>query len=298
MFRCSETWVRSFLLHNLHWRMRKSTRAAQKLPTNVDEVCQEQFFRLALTICDNVIHSPVFYVNINQTNVVFQPITSSTYEEIRLKQVAVVGQEEKRAFTLVVGISAAGDLLPFQAIYQGKSKCSLPSPSAPSYNEAMRLNFKLEFSNTDTYWSTYDLMCSYVTDILVPYWMKAKLDVGALTDQECVLQLDVWTVHRAVAFRTWLDVTWPWIKYRFVPASTTGVAQPCDVGIQRLLKLSIKECQHSDVVKETLNQLQSGIAATDLWLDVTIGTLCNRSVHWLVSAHKAINKPEIVKKVK
>ncbi|KIK80340.1 hypothetical protein PAXRUDRAFT_158942, partial [Paxillus rubicundulus Ve08.2h10] len=102
-----------FLLHNLHWRMHKSTCASQKLPTNVDEVCQEQFFRLALTIHDNVIHSPAFYVNINQTNVVFQPVTSSTYEEIGSKQVAVVGQEEKWVFTLVVGISATGNLLLF-----------------------------------------------------------------------------------------------------------------------------------------------------------------------------------------
>ncbi|KIK77740.1 hypothetical protein PAXRUDRAFT_165846, partial [Paxillus rubicundulus Ve08.2h10] len=31
-------------------------------------------------------------------------------------------------------------------------------------------------------------------------------------------------------------------------------------------------------------------------LDVKIGTLCGHSVHWLISAHKAINKPEIVKK--
>ncbi|KIK77739.1 hypothetical protein PAXRUDRAFT_165845 [Paxillus rubicundulus Ve08.2h10] len=61
-------------------------------------------------------------MNIDQTNVVLQPVTSSTYEEIGSKQVAIVRQEEKWVFTLVVGISAAGDLLPFQAIYQGKSK--------------------------------------------------------------------------------------------------------------------------------------------------------------------------------
>ncbi|KIK73787.1 hypothetical protein PAXRUDRAFT_177471 [Paxillus rubicundulus Ve08.2h10] len=99
-------------------------------------------------------------------------------------------------------------------------------------------------------------MCSYVTEILVPYWPKAMLNAGASTDQECVLQLDIWVVHFSVAFHTCLDVTWPWIKYRFGPAGTTCVAQPFNVGIQYLLKLYIKECQHSDVIKETLNQLQ------------------------------------------
>ncbi|KIK82151.1 hypothetical protein PAXRUDRAFT_154433 [Paxillus rubicundulus Ve08.2h10] len=225
--------------HNLCWSMHKSTWAAQKFPQNVEEVCHEQFLRLALTICDYLIHSPSFYVNIDQTNVVYQPPSSSTYDEIGAKQVAVIGQEEKCAFSLVVGISAAGDLLPFQVIYQGKSKRSLPSTKAPEYNftvfchdKAINIGLKFEYSNTDTYWSTYELMCSYVNTILIPYWTKEKLAFNAPTDQECLLQLDCWTIHSSVAFCTWLDKTWPWIKYRYVPAGTTGVAQPCDFGIQ------------------------------------------------------------------
>ncbi|KAF8837348.1 hypothetical protein BDN67DRAFT_909341, partial [Paxillus ammoniavirescens] len=36
----------------------------------------------------------------------------------------------------------------------------------------------------------------------------------------------------------------------FVLTGTTGVAQPCDVGIQRPLKLAIKELQHEDIITE------------------------------------------------
>ncbi|KAH7905739.1 hypothetical protein BJ138DRAFT_964080, partial [Hygrophoropsis aurantiaca] len=221
IFHCSDSWVRKFLYDKLRWTIRMGTRAAQKLPPNVDEVCREQFLRLALTIRDGIIHSAAFYVNIDQTNVVYQPTNSRTYEQVGSKQVAIIGQEEKRAFTLVVGISAAGDLLPFQAIYCGKTKRSLPSANAAGYDEAMQLGFKFEYSNTDTYWSTFELMCKYVTDTLVPFWLEKKQLVGAPLDQECVLQLDVWIVHRSVAFRTWLDANYPWIKYRFVPAGTT-----------------------------------------------------------------------------
>ncbi|KAF9228322.1 hypothetical protein BS17DRAFT_664338, partial [Gyrodon lividus] len=66
---------------------------------------------------------------------------------------------------------------------------------------------------------------------------------------------------------------WPWIKYRFVPTSTTGIAQPCNVGVQHLLKLSIKESQHGNIVKEKMYQLQSETAVKDMQLNVTIGTL-------------------------
>jgi hypothetical protein len=45
------------------------------------------------------------------------------------------------------------------------------------------------------------------------------------------------------------------------------------------------------LVNETLEQLQSGRAATDVKIDVIIGTLRNRTVNWLVSAFKEMNKP-------
>jgi len=87
------------------------------------------------------------------------------------KQVQAVGKEEKWAFTLVVGISDRGDLLGFQGIFHGKSTCSLPSMRSPKYQEAMDIGMKFEFSNMDTYWSTFELMCKWITDILVPYFM-------------------------------------------------------------------------------------------------------------------------------
>ncbi|KIK92235.1 hypothetical protein PAXRUDRAFT_104284, partial [Paxillus rubicundulus Ve08.2h10] len=99
-------------------------------------------------------------------------------------------------------------------------------------------------------------MCSYITDILVQYWMKEKITARASLDQECILQLDIWIIHHLIAFRTWLDRTWPWIKYRFVPTGTTGIAQPCSIGIQCPLNLSIKESKHGDIIKEMMYQLQ------------------------------------------
>ncbi|KIK80594.1 hypothetical protein PAXRUDRAFT_54019, partial [Paxillus rubicundulus Ve08.2h10] len=99
-------------------------------------------------------------------------------------------------------------------------------------------------------------MCSYINTILVPYWTKEKLAFNAPTNQECLLQLDHWTVHCSFIFHTWLDKTWPLIKYRYVSAGTTAVTQLCDVGIQQPLKLSIKESQLADVVEATLTQLK------------------------------------------
>ncbi|KAG2353986.1 hypothetical protein BDR07DRAFT_1382639 [Suillus spraguei] len=166
MFKCSDSWVKAFLYDHLQYTICQGTCAAQKLPPNVDNVCRQQFLQLSLTIHDNVIPYPEFLVNIDQTNVVYQPTKGCTYERIGSKQVAIVGQEEK--------------------------------------------------------------------------------------------------FHRSVAFQTWLDINYEWIHYRFVPAGTTGVAQPCDVGIQCPLKLAIKKLQHEDIVMETLTQLKPEHSMIDL----------------------------------
>ena len=62
---------------------------------------------------------------------VYAPGNRLTYNPTGAKQVAVVGMEEKRAFTLMVSVAADGTILPFQAIYRGSTKNSLPSAASP-----------------------------------------------------------------------------------------------------------------------------------------------------------------------
>ncbi|KAG2338130.1 hypothetical protein BDR05DRAFT_894129, partial [Suillus weaverae] len=42
-FKCSDSWVQTFLYDHLQYTMHKGIQAAQKLPMNIDEVCLEQF---------------------------------------------------------------------------------------------------------------------------------------------------------------------------------------------------------------------------------------------------------------
>ena len=60
-------------------------------------------------------------VNSDQTGVQYSAGALQTYAETGSKQVEVVGKDEKQAFTLMVGISMSGEVLPFQAIYAGKT---------------------------------------------------------------------------------------------------------------------------------------------------------------------------------
>jgi hypothetical protein len=144
----------------------------------------------------------------------------------------------------------------------------------------------------------FELMCDYVRDILIPYWTRQKELVGAPNDQECILHLDVWSVHKSIQFRTWLDQHYPWIKYCFVPGGCTGIAQPCDVGVQRPFKLAVKQSQHADIVDESLSLLKKNdAAAAVIRLDTTLPMLRDILLHWLINGYHAINKPDIVRQV-
>ncbi|KAI0691066.1 hypothetical protein BC835DRAFT_1279846 [Cytidiella melzeri] len=104
-------------------------------------------------------------------------------------------------------------------------------------------------------------MYLFIDDILMPYLRRQKEKLKLPKEQECILQLD-----------------------------------PCDVGMQRLMKIVVRRSQQEDVVEETLGMLRKGVKSQDIKLDNSIKTLRNRSVRWLVRAFQEINDPRIVKK--
>ncbi|QRV97854.1 hypothetical protein RhiJN_25873 [Ceratobasidium sp. AG-Ba] len=294
-FQCSRQFVRSFLHRNLGWSLRKATRAAQKYPPDVDSVLLHAFLLFARIVQDEEIPAACI-VNADQTQVVYNAGGHSTWNTSGEQQVHVLGLEEKRAFTLLVAASLSGDILPFQAIYEGKTARSLPATTARGYSKAIRLGFLFSFSSTNTYWSTQTTMQHFVSQILAPYFHAQIKRNNLPPTQQCILQIDCWSVHRSDKFRGWMAENYPWIVILYVPGGCTGLFQACDVGLQRILKLAIRHVAHSDVVAETLAALSDGTAPEDVLNDQSRPTLRDRSVDWLLRGFYAINQPEIVLK--
>ncbi|KAH9913098.1 uncharacterized protein B0H18DRAFT_857816, partial [Fomitopsis serialis] len=204
----------------LDWTIRRGTRAGQKYPPEHEEVCRKFILRVASVVRDEDVPASCI-VNCDQTGKTYASGNKVTYAPVGSKQVAIVGAEEKRAFTIVVGVSASGKALPFQAVYQGSSKVSLPQ-GTPGCNEAKELGIRFENSKTKTYWSTLDTMCTYVRDVLVPYLEEQRALLGR-PDQQCIWIIDVWSVHRSKAFRGWMKRYYVWIIVIFIPGGCTGL---------------------------------------------------------------------------
>lgn len=223
--------------------------------------------------------------------------SQSTWSSSGARQVNVLGLEEKRAFTLLVAASMSGDVLRFQAIYSWKTPRSLPDRLAPGFARAMELGFVVQQSNTSTYWSTQETMQHLVSNILAPYFLRQCVQHNLPDSQQCILQIDCWSVHCSEEFRTWMFTNYPWIIIQYIPGGCTGLFQACDVGLQRILKLAIRQASHADIVNETVAALEAGTAPQDIVNDQTHATLRNRSIGWILKGFDAINKPELVKKV-
>ena len=295
-FQCQESFVKKFLREEMKWSLRRSTRPGKKTPENVIQILTDAALRLVWTISQyNVPKS--LSVNSDQTGVTYSAGGLATWAPIGSKQVEVLGKDERRSFTLMVGISMSGEVLPFQAIYSGKSPASLPTSNAPSYVKATKeLRFHFEYSGNDTYWSTIETMQSYVTNILAPYFESHRQRLN-LPNQLCIWQIDCWSVHQSLEFRSWMWKSYPWIRIHYIPANCTGLFQPCDVGIQWVLKLAIRRTALKDIVDDTMQQLKDGSTPDKVVYVKKLAVVRDRSVNWLVNAYEAINKHEFVEKV-
>ena len=243
-------------------------------------------------------------VNSDQTGYTYSQPGVSTYDSIGTNQVAIVGKEDKRAFTIMAGVSMGGEVLPFQIMYSGKTDGSLPnindltSKFKDMNSEAKRLRFRFESTGIPAnHWSNLNTMKSYVKNVLNVYFDEQRT-ILKRKSQVFIWTIDCWSVHRSQEFRNWIRENCPWILVRYVPGGCTGIFQPCDVGIQRILKHAMKKTALSHIVKETVAHLNNNEDPGTILLTKTIGVLRNRSVEWLVNGFKAINKPEIVKKVR
>jgi hypothetical protein len=131
-------------------------------------------------------------------------------------------------------------------------------------------------------------MKRYVQYILAPYFEHHREDPN---------QIDCWSVHQSEEFCSWMYATYPWIRIHYVPANCTGLFQPCDAGIQQILKLSIRCSALQDIISNTMEQLEQGIEPSMVTFEKRLPIVRNNSVRWLVNGYKAINKPDLVQKI-
>jgi len=138
----------------MDWSVRQGTRAAAHIPDDAPVLCERTVFRLVHLISFYDI-PPELLINMDQTGVIILMSKNTTYAEKGSRQVDVAGRDEKRAYTLCVATTPAGNILPFQQVWSGKTWQSLPIQDAEGMSEAWEHGFDFAFANSPKYSSHF-----------------------------------------------------------------------------------------------------------------------------------------------
>ncbi|RPA72791.1 hypothetical protein BJ508DRAFT_381373 [Ascobolus immersus RN42] len=294
-WRVSDAWTRNFLRNTLGWTIRRGTTAAQKLPEDWHRDAIRTCCRMAYLI--RVHNIPSCYVlNMDETGVLVQPGGNQTYHETGAHEVPITGAEDKRQFTLLCTIAMSGYLLPFAALWKGTTAQSLPKAVDQFLNLALQQGHRF-FLAGEKHWSTVFTMMMWVLDIVLPYRKSIIARCPQYSHTPMILYIDVYWCHRCDEFLDWLETyqeTRGCFIVLFVPANTTSVCQPCDVGLQRPVKHELRRQHMRMATMETAEQLRKGISPENIRLDVSLPHLRNQTPQWLYNTYNIVSSTNAV----
>jgi hypothetical protein len=156
--------------------------------------------------------------------------------------------------------------------------------------------------------------------ILRPYIteaIEADPELQHDPDQKAILLLDCYPVHTGEEFRKYVQQEFPNVFLVYVPANCpcgclvssfpwltlllgTGIFQPADVGLQRIIKHWIRQAQLLSLVKNHAEQRGNGLTTQQVQFTTSLPVLHDASVSHIVSAWEFLNSPDgrdIVQKV-
>ena len=162
---------------------------------------------------------PDLIMNLDQTVLKYVPVLHHTMAKKGAKSVSISGSADKRCITGTFVITLAGDFLPLQLIYDGKTTQSLPRFKFPE-SFSLSVNPK-HFSNTEE-------SIKIINEIVLPYVDKQreKLDTNG---QAALLILDVFRGQMTQEVTTLLHKNN--ILFVTVPNNMTHLFQPLDVTV-------------------------------------------------------------------
>jgi len=229
-------------------------------------------------------------IDVDQMGVYVLPNNSRTFHDKGAAQVDAVAKDEKQAYTLLVASTATVDFLPFQQVWGGKTSRFLPSATAPGMKDALEQCFHFTNAasekNPNSHFSTLKMMKEWVVEIMVPY-VQGVIEANPDLDehQKAILFIDIYPVHAGQDFTGYIFNDHPNIILIFVPGNCTGIFQPADVGLQRVIKHFLKQQLFAYLAETHRGQISSGISPEDVKITTSFPKLRDASVAGLVQAY-------------
>lgn len=207
------------------------------------------------------------------------------YQELKgSKRVEITGISDKRQITAVFCGTLAGDFLPPQLIYQGKTSACLPRHKFPN---------DWHITCTPNHWSNEEKMKEYLKEIFIPYVQQKRQELGLPPNQAALALFDVFKGQQTESITSILEANN--IIVVPIPANCTDRLQPMDLSVNKAAKDFMRQKFREWYATEVQKQLDDGatvISPVDLRMSVMkpLGSL------WLVSLYDYIRDHEAIVK--
>ena len=242
-------WAHS-LLKRMNFVQRKATTSLSKLTmTDFKERKREFLNDVATTVEMEEIPGELI-LNWDQIGIRFVPSSTWTMERRGERRVEMVGVNDKRQITAVFCSSAAGEFLPIQLIYTGKTDCCHPRyPFPPEWN----------VTHSRNHWSNEDTMVQYVDNIILPYVEKVREEVGA--EKAAIVIMDNFKGQTTTKITNLLEENN--ILISWLPPNTTDRLQSMNISVNKPAKEYLKK-EFEDWYSEQVMQQFDGKDIDDL----------------------------------
>ena len=154
-------WAKNFL-RRIGFVKRKGTTKAKVSIENF-EVLKEQFLFDIKCIVDIHEIPPTLIINWDQTGIHYVPVGSWTMEKEGSKRIEIAGIDDKRQLTAVFAGTLAGDFLPVQLVYKGKTTKCLPT--------TVKFPSDWSLSYSANHWSNEQTLNEYLKRVILPYML-------------------------------------------------------------------------------------------------------------------------------
>lgn len=225
---------------------------------------------------------PRLIINWDQTEIHYIPVSSWTMEKEGTKRIELAGKEDKRQVTAVLAGSMAGDFLPPQIVYQGKTNRCLPHVDFP-------VGWHVTYSAN--HWCNEITMKDYLNKIILPYVKQTRKELMLAVDHPAVVIFDNFKAQCTSELLKILDDNS--INVILIPANCTDRLQPLDISVNKAVKEFLRHKFQEWFAKQVKGQLLGETVKTPI--DLRLSVVKPEGARWMIAMYDYLkSKPEII----
>ena len=281
-----DDWCFRFYKRHKFKRRVATTKMRLAVPADYDQKL-EKYLEVGAQIFSQNDIPPDLVVNGDETSVNLVGKSKFTFAQQGARKVRAIGigDNDKAAVTATLCISATGDVLPAQIIWPGKTNRTHPRGNPPE---------GVFWDHTESHWQTPDSFKRFIDKVLVP-WKKRKIeDLGLDPDQQkMVFKLDMhYSHHKEEMAKYMLERN---IIPLYVPAGCTDILQECDVCLNFVFKVEIRN-QFRDYLHNQFMDWcaeNEGVCIAEFRPSMATSVLKGKLSDWLRRAIECLHTPEM-----